>query len=70
MKPIVAREKDRKIVFILKQTKRGQRGVGHGDGLERLLIVQRFTFAVRIPIAVADGPKQIFGRGLAIEKSE
>ncbi len=31
--------------------KRGERGVGHRDGLDRLLIVERLFLSVRIPIA-------------------
>ena len=70
VKPVVRTAKNRKIFFVAEQSKGGQCGIGHGDGLDWLLIVQRFTLAVRIPIAVSDWPKEIVRGSLAIKKSE
>ena len=62
MKPSVRATLRSQVFLIAQQRKCGQRGFGHRDGLDRLLIVRRLLFSARVPIAVSDRPED--GKGV------
>ena len=70
VKPIVRAAKRAAVSWLLLHAVGRQRRVGHGDCLDRLLVVERLLFAMGIPIAVADGPEDFVRGGRTIQEIE
>ena len=68
VKPSMCAAEYSQILLVAEQTKSCQRGFCHCDGLDRLLIVERFFLSARVPIAVANRPEEVFDGGLAVQE--
>src|SRR4029078_6583706 len=70
VEPGVRPQENGPVLVVAPQLQRGQRGVGHRSGFDRLLVVKRLLLAVRIPVAIPDWPKNVVGGCYKIEESK
>ena len=62
MEPIARPVERRQIFVVSERITRRQRRIGHGGGLDRLLVVQCFFVAVYMPAIVSNRPEDAVNR--------